>query len=356
MSGESWTRRGLAAALAPALLSACAAAPEPRQLILVNLLDTTPPPPPPTPEAAAHLEVAFDQAARMTVPVRLNSSGPFDFVVDSGANRSVVASEVAAACGLPSAGKADVHGIAGVEPANLVAVKRLAVGGVVSGNLSLPVLARRHLGADGLLGVDVMRGRRMSLDFVEHGFGIVTSDSGTDVGAGIRLHDDDVGGSSRLHADRTPVQVPATYRNGQLVIVDAQVAGVHLSAFIDSGAQVTVGNRALRDAVVRTRPEFGVRLAPVPLISATGQTALGEFAPLPTLRLGGMAINNIEVIFAQLHIFDLWKLNDRPAILIGIDVLQHFRRVTLDFGRKVVVFAPTPSGEHRSVPTPSNPF
>jgi hypothetical protein len=97
---------------------------------------------------------------------------------------------------------------------------------------------------------------------------------------------------------------------------------------------VTVGNIALRDAVVRTVPDFGVRLAPVPLISATGQTATGQFAPLPTLRLGGMAVHQVMGIFAQLHIFDLWKLNDRPAILIGIDVLRHFHDVTLDFGRK----------------------
>jgi hypothetical protein len=83
----------------------------------------------------------------------------------------------------------------------------------------------------------------------------------------------------------------------------------------------------------------------VPLISATGQTARGEFAPLPTLRLGGMQINQVLGIFADLHIFDLWKLNDRPAILIGVDVLRHFRDVTLDFGRKVVVFTPSPPGD-----------
>ena len=129
--------------------------------------------------------------------------------------------------------------------------------------------------------------------------------------------------------------------------LDAQVADVRVAAFIDSGAQVTVGNHALRDAVVHSHPDFGPRLAPVPLISATGQTAMGEFAPLPVLRLGGTQIYDVLGIFAQLHIFDLWKLADRPAILIGVDVLRHFQDVTLDFARKVVIFTPTPPGDQR---------
>ncbi|MBS0332440.1 MAG: aspartyl protease family protein [Proteobacteria bacterium] len=355
MTGGHWSRRDLAA-LAPLALSACAPGAAPRPLISVNLLDGGPPLAPLAPGAAAHLESAFDQAARMTVPVRLDGKGPFDFVVDTGANRTVIAADVAVGCGLSPAGRAEVHGIAGVETAEFMSLRRLDVGGVVSRDLTLPVLAHGHLGADGLLGVDVMRGRRMSLDFVDHGFLITASDSGTDVGGGIRLYGDDVGGSRRLHAEDAPVQVPATLRHGQLVIVDAQVADVPVAAFLDSGAQVTVGNRALRDAAVRTRPDFGVRLAPVPLISATGQTTRGEFAPLPTLRMGGMAINDVTGVFADLHIFDLWKLNERPAILIGVDVLQHFRRVTLDFGRKVVVFVPNPAGARRPPLTRPGPF
>jgi len=52
-------------------------------------------------------------------------------------------------------------------------------------------------------------------------------------------------------------------------------------------------------------------------------------------------------IFAELHIFNLWKLNDRPAILIGIDVLRHFQGVTLDFGRRQVIFIPPPPSQRR---------
>lgn len=340
MSEPGWSRRGLAAALAPALLSACAS-PAARRLISINLTDTGPVAPPAPPQGSAQLETAFDEARRMTVPVFLNGQGPYGFVVDTGANRTVVSIEAAAACGLPGAGQAEVHGIAGAEPANLVSVRKLAVGSVTSPRLTLPILPRDRLGADGLLGVDILRGRRMSLQFAENRFEIAPSGMGVEVGQGT---------NSRIPAYNAPIPVSAAYRNGQLVILDAQVADVRVAAFIDSGAQVTVGNRTLRDAVVHSHPEFGVRLAPVPLISATGQTATGEFAPLPVLRLGGMQIYEVMGVFADLHIFDLWKLNDRPAILIGIDVLRHFHEVALDFGRKVVVFTPALPGERAPKP------
>ena len=324
------SRRDLAALLAPLLLTACAQTP-PRRLVSVNLLDTEPTAPPPTPDAGAQLETAFDEARRMTVPVFINGRGPFSFVVDTGANRSVVSRELAASLSLPSAGQVEVHGIAGAESAAMAGVRSFRVGETTSVGLVLPALPRDKLGADGLLGVDVLKGRRVFLDFALNRFEIAASSSGTEIGRQ---------NNSRIPSTLEPVRVAAQYRFGQMVILDAQVGEVRVSAFIDSGSQVTVGNIALRDAVVRRLPEFGVRLAPVPLISATGQTAMGEFAPLPTLRLGGLAVNQVMGIFADLHIFELWKLADRPAILIGIDVLRHFRNVTLDFGRKQVIFSP----------------
>jgi predicted aspartyl protease len=337
-----WSRRSLAAALAPAVLSACMT--PPRRLISINLTDMGPQEPPAIapqngqPPVSTQLETAFDQARRMVVPVMLDGKGPFGFVVDTGANRTVVSTEAAAACALPPAGRADVHGIAGVEPADLALVHRLAVGSVTSRGLTLPVLPRGQLGADGLLGVDILRDRTMSLQFDQNRFEISDSGHGAEIGHA---------SNSRIQPYDQPIQVSAAYRDGQLVILDAQVAQVRVAAFIDSGAQVTVGNIALRDAVVRTHPDFGPRLAPVPLISATGQTARGEFAPLPSLRLGGMEIDSVLGVFAELHIFDLWKLADRPAILIGIDVLRHFQDVTLDFGRRVVLFTPSPPGDAR---------
>ena len=311
------------------LAAACATTPPPREpVISINLADTQPPPD----ATGTRLETAFDEAKRMTVPVRLGNRGPFQFVVDTGANRTVIGVETAARCSLVADGFTPVHGIVGTQPAPLVKVPRLRVGQAQSTNLSLPVLPKASLGADGLLGIDVLKGRRMRLSFVRNTFEIGPSASGPSVNmlGG--------GGGTRIPRRSEGIVVPAQYRSGQLVIFDADVDGIPVRAFLDSGAQITCGNEVLRDSLIRQRPGYEKRMSDTQLISATGQTSPAQLAMLPRLRLGGVGLNNIRAAFAPLHIFSLWALNDRPAMLVGVDVLRNFEEVILDFGQREVTF------------------
>jgi predicted aspartyl protease len=320
-------RRAVQTLMVGGLGAACATPPRVREpIVSINLADTQPD------ATGTRLETAFDEAKRMTVPVRLGTRGPFQFVVDTGANRTVLGVETAARCSLTPDGITPVHGIVGTQPAPLVKVPRLRVGQVQSSNLVLPILPKESLGADGLLGIDVLRGRRMRLSFLRNTFEIGPSGSGPAVnmlggGGGTRIPDRERG-----------IVVPAQYRSGQLVIFDADVDGIPVRAFLDSGAQITCGNEILRDALMRQRPGYDRRMSETQLISATGQTSSAQLAVLPRLRLGGIGLNNIRAAFAPLHIFNLWALNDRPAMLVGIDVLRNFEEVVLDFGRREVTF------------------
>jgi hypothetical protein len=134
--------------------------------------------------------------------------------------------------------------------------------------------------------------------------------------------------------------VPARFRSGQLIIIDASASGHAITAFLDSGSQVTVANRALRDLVLTSQPRLGAALINSSLVSATGQRASADFGPLPALRIGRVYIDAPLVAFADLHIFDLWKLQDTPSILLGIDLLRRFDRMALDFVQKEVTFWP----------------
>ena len=118
-------------------------------------------------------------------------------------------------------------------------------------------------------------------------------------------------------ADPAVVIVPARQRFGQLTIVDAEVNGVPVTAFLDSGAETTVGNLALRDAVMIREPGLRAQVIVVQLVSATGQMVSGELSRIPPLRLGGLRIGNLSCVFADLHTFRIWDLLDRPAILVG---------------------------------------
>src|SRR5437868_10907093 len=86
MSEASWPRRHFLLGGAAVGLAGCAGLRE-RGLVTINLAGPQSPIATQPEEAGALLETAFDQARRMTVPVFLDSRGPFQFVVDTGANR-----------------------------------------------------------------------------------------------------------------------------------------------------------------------------------------------------------------------------------------------------------------------------
>jgi len=289
------------------------------------------PAPPLVPDRNVILETAFDQARRLTVPVFLNGKGPFDFVVDTGSNRCVVCTEVADYCRLPEVGVAPVHGILSAEPATLVKVDRTRVGQVASAGIRMPKVLRSRVGADGILGLDMLHNRRIVLGFQTQTFSIETSNEGPYL---------ETGQNSRIAAADRPINVPARFQAGQLVIIDAEAAGQSVTAFLDSGSQVTVANQAMRRAVLAARPDLGQGLIHSELISATGQRASADFGQLPGLRLGGVRIDSPLVGFADLHIFDLWDLKNRPTLLVGVDTLRRFEKVAFDFSRKVITFWP----------------
>jgi len=127
MIQADWPRRRVLAGSAAFGLAGCTPLLG-KPLVTINLTDPAPPPPGSQNDAGAHLDTALDESRRMTVPVRVNGHGPFQFVVDTGANRSVIGAEIAERLRLPAAGTTPVHGIAGVEPANLFKVARMQVG------------------------------------------------------------------------------------------------------------------------------------------------------------------------------------------------------------------------------------
>jgi len=297
---------------------------------MVNLVQDPNPP-----AAGAPIETGLDASARMTAPVMLDRQGPFSFVVDTGANVSVISDDLAARLGYQPTGEAQVHGIAGVQLAPITRVGVISTGRVSAQVPRMPIMPRSRLGADGLLGMDILRGRRLIMNFKSRELEIVYSRTRSQ---STPVHS--VGNKRRVD----PVfVVPARIRFGQLIIVDAEIAGVRTVAFLDSGSQNTVGNLALKAAVARRDSNLVANLARVPLISATGQIATGEMASLPPLRLGGLLVGNMTIAFADLHIFSIWQLLDRPALLVGADVMRQFVRIEIDYGTREVSFVPPAS-------------
>ncbi len=262
------------------------------------------------------LRAVADLYSRMSVPVRINGGGPYQFVVDTGANNSVIADALAARLGLLVGAARELHGVAGAEMAGTVTVDSLQVGDRVRRGSNLFVLPAAALGTSGLLGLDSVDGQKLVLDFKAAEMRIEASD--------------------RPRPDRREIIMSARRRSGQLTLVDTELAGVPVTAFIDSGAQNTIGNRVLQRRAGARSPQ--TIWLPVPILSATGQTISGEAGALPSFRMGGLSVDHLPVLFADLHTFSLWDLNSRPALLLGVDVLSRFERVSLDFARGEVRF------------------
>ena len=300
-------------ALLGLLLGLGAAAPDPAPVQLSDSRLS------PRPGGAESLATAEDQSARLTIPVMVDGHGPYPFVVDTGANRSVISRELAITLKLPPGPRVALDDALVRERVDTVLIDRLDVGRRQIRAVDAPVLPAGDLGADGMLGIDSLRGQHVVLDF--EGKRLLVAPSGE---AG-----DDFSASATV--------VQGRRRYGQLVLVDAESQTRPIFVILDSGAQNTIGNDALR-RLMRFADGASTRLPVQRLISVTGRQTQAELDEMPEIRLGEVTIQHAPVAYASLHTFAQFGLDDRPALLLGMDVLRVFRSVSIDFRRREVLF------------------
>lgn len=285
------------------------------------------PPPTAAPVAPADPPVetmAFvaDVTARMTVPVSIGGRGPYRFIVDTGAERTVVSQELARTLALGPGRMAVVHSMTETQRIPTVIVSGLQVGARRMADIHAPAFAQRDIGAAGLLGVDSLQRATVDFDFLRREMTIAPS---------------------RRRAPRwdgDTIVITARSRFGRLILVDASLDGERVYVVIDTGAQVTVGNTALRRRLER-RGRLG-QIVPITLYSVTGGTFAADAAVARRIRLSGIEISNLPVAFADVPPFRLLGLDDRPAILLGMDGLGLFARVSVDFANRRVRLMPPP--------------
>lgn len=271
-------------------------------------------------EVAGEAVRARQVRTRMTVGASVNGRGPFRFLVDSGADRSVVGLDLARRLALPPGRPVTLHGMAGSSRVETVRVERLRVGTSEIEGGNVPALPEAYLGAQGLLGIDALAGQRLMIDF----------DAKT-----ITVQDTRAVPARPL--GREEIVITARRRRGQLILTEASAGRTGIHAVVDTGAEVTVGNMALHAAVFRN-PRRAPPAIPTTLISVTGQEVAASMVVLPEIRIGELTLRNVALAFADVPPFAKFGLADRPAILLGTDVLETFRRVSLDFRRRKIRF------------------
>jgi predicted aspartyl protease len=237
----------------------------------------------------------------------------------------VIARELAKDLSLGRGPSARVHSMSEVSTIDTAIIGKLDVGGNSVRGIHAPTLARTYLGAEGMLGVDSLKAQRVSFDFAKQEMTVAPS----------RKREE--------KWDDGAIVVTGRSRFGHLVLVDASVEGQKVWVIVDTGSEVTIGNNALRRKLA-AKNKLGL-LSPIDIVSVTGGRLVADQGVMRKIRLGGMDITAMPIAFADVHPFKKLDLMDRPAILLGMDTLRLFDRVSVDFAnRKVRMLAPPQSG------------
>jgi hypothetical protein len=253
---------------------------------------------------------------RLAVDVLVNGSGPYKFIVDSGADSSVVGLRIARNLQLPLGSPAILNAMTARNIVDRVKVGALTIGSTTFRDLELPALREIDVGGDGMIGIDALVQQRLMMDFEKRL---------------IKVED------ARIPERHYPneIVIIAHRRRGQLILTHVTAAGLPLDAVIDTGSQITIGNLKLRDKLLRGNRD---KFLTVPVIGVTGAKSELQLAKIAELQLGPVVLRDVPMAFADVPPFKIFGLSDEPALLLGTDILENFRRVSLDFKARKVRF------------------
>ncbi len=253
---------------------------------------------------------------RMTVAVGVNGRGPYKFVVDSGADTSVIGQRIARALALPAGTPVTLHNMTSTSRVNRVLVDELTLGPTSVSNLELPVLREADLGGEGMIGIDALVEQRLMMDFEKQ---LIKVEDATKP-------------PPRMHGE---IVVIGRLRRGQLILTEVTANKKKVEAVIDTGSQITIGNTQLRDQILRRAPD---KFYTIGVMGVTGVEVKLQMARVSELRIGSILLRDVPIAFADVPPFAVFGLKDQPSLLLGTDILEAFRRISLDFKARKVRF------------------
>src|SRR6185437_5989603 len=253
-----------------------------------------------------------DRIGRIWAPVLIDGKGPFRLVLDTGANHSAVTAGVARALGIPL-GETHVllHGVMGTVAVPTIHVENLIVGDLQIDSTMLPIVPDALGGAQGVLGTEGLLDKRIFIDF-RHDLIMIRRSHGQ-------------------RGERGYVTVPVRILPNHLLATTAYVGSIRTTAIIDTGAQTSIANIALRDALLGRRRHY--EFTKDQIVDTTDTVGEGQGADVPPIRLGSINIRSAHLTIGDIEIFQAWKLADRPALLIGMDALGTVDVLVIDYRR-----------------------
>jgi predicted aspartyl protease len=292
-------------------------------LIAGLLLAATPAPDPvplpaepaPVPSAGELLALSAERYRRLTVPVTIQGQGPFRFMIDTGAQATVLSRSLADQLALTDRRPATLVGMASRVATETVAVADMQLGSRTFYVRTAPLVDGPNIGdADGILGLDSLQDQRVLFDFQQRS--LLVADA------------PEKGGTRGFD-----IVVKAREKLGQLIITEAHLDGIAVAVIVDTGAQGSIGNPELLSRLRRARSLGETSLTDVNGIELAGEVRLGR-----ELKLGSARLRNFPLMFADSPTFQVLGLSNKPALVLGMAELQLFGRVAIDFRSRRVLF------------------
>jgi len=266
-----------------------------------------------TPERRFVAPTERDRIGRIWAPVLINGKGPFRLALDTGATNSAVTADVARALGLPilDSDPVTLRGVTGSATVPTIPIDGMVIGDLDLASQRLPIVASALGGADGILGTEGLLDKRITIDFRNDSISIMRS--------------------RKERAGFGFVAIPFKLVDG-LAVIDVQIGEVDAKAIVDTGGQGSIGNVALHEALLRRYRKDVV--VPDGIVGITLDVQTGNRIDIPPIVLGGVAMEHVKITTGEMEIFRLWKMTNKPVVLLGMDVLGLFDTLIIDYARR----------------------
>jgi len=263
--------------------------------------------------------IGADPGLRMTMPVEIGGLGPYPFIIDTGSQRTIIATELAECLALPPLPPVEIISMAGRVTVSSVRLDALSFGEHAVDSLAALTIARADMGSLGIIGLDSLEDKRLTLDFGKRRM---------EIGKSRR--------PSEVRQDDDAIVVRARSKFGQLILMNSRVDGRRVNVILDTGAEISVGNMALFRSLKLKR--LVVPPTPTVLTSVTGIAIPAQFAVVRRLTIGAARMENVPMVFVDAAPFEELGLGDKPAMLLGMKMLRLFDRIAIDFGHRHIDF------------------
>jgi predicted aspartyl protease len=275
--------------------------------------------------AHAEAPLRWDATGHVVVPATVDGKGPFDFILDTGADESAVYAWFAKALDLPKGKAGQLSGATGTAAMTASKVQALSVDGRTLRDIEADTVPDRADGARiaGVAGVDLMAGRLTVIDF------------GCKTVALLPLQ-----GAPADIAGPGAVPIKAgSIRDGKQLTLPVTVNGAPGVAVLDSGAKATAINLKFALAAGVDPLSHAFRDAE-PSRGATMVSVASRVGPIGTVRFAGLTRPAVTARVLDLPYLQSAGLANVPAMNMGLDLLAG-TRLTLDYSARRFWLAPS---------------